>query len=130
MKRTIALALAAIAAMFVLVGCISIPDSTPSVQVVGDNVARLPAGNTMVLHKGGKGIYTWIITYNGKSTVHFYREGNLFQDDINVDITVDDVDKEVAFQTSGLWTPDMYVSRRSDGAVNVRWDDGLAFQTA
>ena len=126
MRRFIALAIAAIAAMFVLVGCVQ--DSTANVKVIGDNVALLPEGGTMVLHKSGKYGYTWLITYNGESTVHFHKGSNF--GDTDVDITADSEGKEVAFETGGLLTPNMYVSRRSDDAVNVRWDDGLTFQAA
>ena len=125
MKRIIALAFAAIAAMFVLAGCVQ--DSSHGVRVVGDNVARLPVGETMVLHHGGKGAYTWVITYDGKSKVHFHRD-NLFGDD-DVDITPGRAGEEVKFDPGWL-ALDMWVSRRTDDAVDVRWEDGLVFQAA
>lgn len=125
MRRIIALALAAIAAMFVLTGCVQ--DSSRGVRVVGDNVARLPVGETMILHHPGKGAYTWVITYDGKSKVHFHRD-NLFGDD-DVDISIGEVGNEVKFDPGWL-ALDMWASRRADGAANVRWEDGLDFQAA
>ena len=121
MRRFIALAVAAIAAMFILVGCG--PNSTQGVQVVGDNIARLPVGETMVLHREGKGSFDWIITYGGGSSVHFFRDLTFSDDD--VDITLGD--EEVKYDP-GWAEVDLWVSRRSDHAVNIRWEDGLTFE--
>ncbi len=123
MKRFIALALAAVAAMFVLVGCTA--DSSSGVVVIGDNVAKLPAGETMVLHRNsGKSGYTWFITYDGGSTVHFFKD-NIFDDD-NIDIELLS-SGETKFDP-GWGALNMWVSRNSDTAVAVRWEDGLVFQ--
>ena len=125
MRKSIILApIAAFIAMLVLVGCGA--DSTRGVQVVGDNIAKLPAGETMVLHKNGKYGFDWIITYDeSKSNVHFYADHTLSDD--NVDIHVGNIGQEVLFDT-GWGTPDMWVSRRDNDSVNIRWEDGLVFQ--
>lgn len=121
MKRP-AWVLAIVALAAILSACAG--NSTSGVHVVGHNTARLPVGETMVLYKGGKSARTWDITYDGRSTVHFHCE-ELFCSDM--DITVDDIGVEIKAD-GGLFQQDMYVTKRSENAVDVRWDWGLDFQ--
>lgn len=125
MKRSIAVVIAAMVAMLTLAGCTSIPESTERVKVIGKNLALLPAGETMILHSEGEYPFTWIITYNGGSTVNFFREKDFAKDD-NVDITVP-FHGEKKFDP-GFMELDMWASRQSETAVGIRWEFGLDFQ--
>ena len=123
MKRSVGLAAAAIVVLLALVACVS--PSTPGVEVVGHNTARLEQGETMVVHKGGKNARTWEITYDGDSTVTFHCRQILCADQSG---TLGVVDQRVEVPNPGFFNGDFYIARRYDGAVNVEWPWGLAIR--
>ena len=104
------------------------PSSTAGVSVVGDNVARVPAGEDFVLtHRANKIKEIWHITYDGDQTVHFDQEdlGPISGDHrvgtlcgVGCTTTVD----------MGFMRSDMEVSLRKDGAVDVAWPWGWNYQ--
>ena len=123
MKRLPAALLTILFAVVALSACVA--DSTSGVRVVGDNLAVLPAGDTMVLYKGGKSIRTVTITYDGYSTVKFACD-DLFCDDKTA--TIDDSGKKVEVDSQMLFTDSYYVWRASNDAVYVQWPYGLDIQ--
>ena len=123
MNRSIKWVIACIALLLALAACA--PDSTSGVQVIGDNVARLPAGETMVLYKPSKMQQTWRITYDGDSTVNFACDEILCPDRVAI---LGRVGEKVSVSSNSILQGDFYASRRSDGAVNVEWPFGLGFQ--
>lgn len=110
-------------ALLALTACVA--SSTSGVQVVGDNIARLEQGDTMVVHKGGKGARTWHITYDGDSTVTFDCQQWLCTDQSG---TLGAVGQRVKVDNPGIMNGDFYVTRRDDEAVSVEWPWGLGIQ--
>lgn len=120
MRRILALVVLVFAAMFALSGCAA--DSSAGVKVVGDNIANLPAGDTMVVYKPGKYTYSYTITFDGESTVKFVPDG-LFMSDGT--ITVAAVGQPVAYEVDDLFMADFIVTKRDDRSVDVQWPSGL-----
>ncbi len=124
---TIRAILAVVACIAFVIGIVlwiesTLPNSTRGVELVADYDVRLPVGETLILvHRAGKVIHTYEITYDGK-TVRFHCD-DWFCSDLTPAILSNDggtIDVDVSWPSDPL-----HVSRRPDGTASVVWPGGF-----
>lgn len=101
------------------------PNSTAGVSIVGDNLARLPAGETFILtHKSGKVTEVWKITYDGVGSVRLDYDAGWFSDHRAGTLCGEGCSTDVDMGLGNHF----YVSLRQDGAVDVKWPGGWNYR--
>jgi hypothetical protein len=102
------------------------PNSTAGIVDLGNNVAKVPAGETFVLtHKSGKTRKTWEITYDDKAGVVYFHCVSSWCNDLTP-ARLCGVGCVVNTKT-GLWDY-FHTTLRDDGTVSVNWPWGWNYR--
>jgi len=100
------------------------PRSTPGVVKIGENTARLPSGEEMILKrsKGKSGSDVWHITYDGDGIVTM-RNSTIFGDDKRV-VKLCDVGCTTTVDLGWLVSAPTFMLN-SENSVDVSWPGGF-----
>ena len=123
MKRIFAWIAVALLAVAVLSGCTA--SSTHGVTVVGDNVVRIPAGETAGFYKNvGDHWYNWEITYDDDANNMHVSCTSLCPDS---NTKLGDVGQTVTFYSGVILSGDFTATKQSDGSVYLHWPFAINF---